>query len=194
MGDDRQENGIPAAVAAAIADLAHENGRVAGCFEAVSIQIAELGSRVGGLPCAAHLARLDAIDAKLSTKSPSNLYEAVGARIDKHEDEVTERLNLVAREAVASAIEDRAQKEAERLKQENEREVQRIDLQHRRAMNWIKIVAAALGIVGGGGGIVALKALWGAEDGQVKTEQALRRIEAKQAKPAVIIVRPDAGE
>jgi hypothetical protein len=142
-------------------------------------------------------------------RSPSDMYRAVDKHVEKVEDSLTERLHVTAsqaaRDAVSAEVEQRVTAESARLKVEREeraaalkaateQRLAEIDMAHRRAMGWIKIVAAALAILGGGGSVAYVRSLLSGEAEQVKVETILKRIEAKQAKPIVVVRRPDAGE
>jgi len=214
-----ENSGLLKVSQATLADLYEQIGSSVMGVKNVCERLEETNKRLSGLPCTLHGERLAKVETRMNgaemrsveqvqqeedvgqTRSPSNLYAAVGAKIDKRSEEVTERIAVVARDAVTSAIEERAAKEAirlktereeeaTRLKQENERELQKIDLQHKRAMNWLKVVAAAVALLGGGT-FATMRAMFSTtEAAQVETQKTLKRIEAKQAKLPDASVRP----
>lgn len=168
--------------------------------------------RVAQLPCHYHLGEISALRAKVEriekdeerrandraeereivdhshqldtppSKSPSALYQAVGAKIERAAEDATGKFDLLALQATQKAADDLAKKQ-------HEAALRALELQHERAKSWLKIAVVALGLLGGGGGIAAVKAWINADAREAKTEQVLKRIEQRQGK----LPRPDAA-
>jgi len=141
-------------------------------------------------------------------RSPSNLYESVGKRLEQQGEEVTERLKieaiLAAKEAVAEEIAEHNKAAAERtrqavevtaaqlkadtevkaaqLKLNHDAKIAEIEMKHRRSMSRIAIGAAIVTALIGTGIFSAIRTLFSTEAAQAETTKALRRIEAKQAR------------
>jgi len=142
-------------------------------------------------------------------RSPSNLYKAVEAQVDKHvedvEDSLTDRINLAALQAVKQAAKDEARDRAEEVKCASEEEARKVklaadneisrlnvDLQKTQAKAakfkiWGGTVAALLVTIGGAVGWKSCEVLGTV---QARTEATLKKIEVKQA---VRPVKPDAA-
>lgn len=141
----------------------------------------------------------------VTPRSPSNLYAAVGKRLEQQGEEVTERIKLeaivAAQKAVADQLAERAQEEAARLRQETEikaaqlkldhdASIAMIELKHRRSMSRIAVAGAILTALIGTGVFTVVQSMFSSSKAaQAETQKALKRIEAKQAK----ITRPDAA-
>lgn len=148
-------------------------------------------------------------------RSPSNLYESVGKRIEQQGEEVTERIKLeaivAAKAAVADEIAEHGRIEAARLRQEAEvaaaqlkadteakaaqlkldhdAKIAEIEMRHKRSMSRIAIIGAIVTALIGTGVFSAVRTLFSTEAAQAETTKVLKRIEAKQAKMA----QPDAA-
>jgi hypothetical protein len=206
--------------ATVLGDVHQAIGEVRGIAETTLELVGQVAQRQVGM--AGQLIKLQSEhDARMESgcgdaspqRSPSDMYRAVDKHVERHvekvEDSLTERLHVTAsqaaRDAVSAEVEQRVTAESARLKVEREeraaalkaateQRLAEIDMAHRRAMGWIKIVAAALAILGGGGSVAYVRSLLSGEAEQVKVETILKRIEAKQARPIVVVRRPDAGE
>lgn len=142
------------------------------------------------------------------SRSASDIYRAVGAKVDEHvgqvEDSLTEKINLAAlqaaRDAIKSEMRDRAEEvkrqtdidaakckvEAEKKVADAEAEISRIKVRAARFRSWGVAVVGVLLAVGGGVGWKSCMAL---ESVQARTEATLKRIETKAAQAR----KPDAA-
>lgn len=138
-------------------------------------------------------------------RSPSNLYEAVGKKLEQQGEEVTERIKLeaivAAQKAVAETLAEKAKEEADRLEQASKVEATRLriandaalnemELKHRRSMLRVTFAGAILTMLAGTGIFTAVQTLLSTRAAQTETQKTLKRIEAKQARTAS---RPDAA-
>jgi len=150
MSDEKEPkfvNGITPAIARVVADLSHEDGRLAGALESLAMQVQDAVAHMRGLECnehrrvlAEHGESLIEIKKRLSAdlgvhirrppsdeynrKTASGLYEKVGGKLEARAEEVTERLELIAdqaaHKAVARELEERAAADEARRKVERE--------------------------------------------------------------------------
>lgn len=135
-------------------------------------------------------------------RSPSNLYEAVGKKIEQQGEEVTERIKLeavvAAQKAVADTLAEKARTDAEQLKQaaeiealrvktDSDRALAQIELKHRRSMLKVTLAGAILTALAGTGIFTAVQTMLSTKVAQSETQKTLKRIEAKQLK----LVKPD---
>jgi hypothetical protein len=170
-------------------------------LDEVSTRMIQMGERLAKVETRLNGHNAPAVD---TSRSPSNLYESVGKRIEQRGEEVTERIKLeaivAAQKAVAEEIAEHGRLEAAHLRQEAETaaaqlklahdaSIAAIELKHKRSMSRIAIVGAVITTLLASGVFAAVKTLFSTEAAQAETQKVLKRIEAKQAKST----RPDAA-
>lgn len=130
-----------------------ELGRLAGAIEAMQIQLTEGLSRIAGLDCGEHRARLDHLEKHMDSLPESRTRRR--AREDSDENPVVRKSQLedterIVLERVDDALEDRvAAKVAEALR--IERQAER-DLADRALSRWKVFVAGAVSLITAIGG------------------------------------------
>ena len=184
---------------ATLADLYEQLGscvnglqNACGRLDEVSTRMIQMGERLAKVET-----RLNGHTQSDSPRSPSNLYAAVGRRIEEQGEEVTERIKLEAivatQKAVADTLAEKSKADAERLKQLAEVEAVRLktandvtlsvmELKHRRSMLRVTFAGAILTMLAGTGIFTAVQTLLSTRAAQSETQKTLKRIEAKQAK------------
>jgi hypothetical protein len=144
-----------------------------------------------------------------STRSASDLYRAVGAKVDEHveqvEDSLTAKINLAALQAVKAAVEQEADARAAEVKRRTAEETAKVEADTKKKLAEAEAAIAAVTVRAArfkqfGSAIVALLLAIGGGIGwkscatletvQARTEATLKRIEIEtKPKPA----HPDIG-
>lgn len=166
-------------------DLYEQLGRLAGAQEQTNLRMSEIGDRLGRLPCAGHLERLERIEKRLEVtlpearRPPSSGYQAVigqlNERLQRAEDEAHESLGEVTDRIRLDAI---AAAKSEALVALKQLEKEKEEAGERRAIRWqrwLQIASTVLAILGGSGIVASVRFMYGAEDKMAQQVEATKR-------------------